>query len=85
MKEKDITAIYQTTKWRRKREQILKRDKYQCTICKRYGKMRQAAVVHHIKPLQEYPELAWDDDNLTSLCRKCHEMVHPEKGGKHWK
>ena len=36
----------------------------------------RADEVHHIKELREYPELALDDDNLVSLCAKCHNMRH---------
>jgi predicted kinase len=35
-------------------------------------------VVHHIKQLEEYPELALDPDNLVSLCNLCHNREHPE-------
>jgi len=61
---------------------ILRRDKYLCQRCKRYGRMRQATVVHHIKHLDEYPELALDPSNLVSLCADCHNKEHPEKAGK---
>lgn len=33
-------------------------------------------VVHHIKSVEEYPELRLDMDNLMSLCRDCHEAIH---------
>ena len=42
--------------------------------------MREATEVHHIKHLDEYPELAYDNDNLVSLCHACHNARHPEKG-----
>ena len=71
---------YNTERWRRKRMQILRRDGYMCQHCKRYGRMRQATEVHHIKHVDEYPELAWDNNNLTSLCHACHNAEHPEKG-----
>ena len=53
---------YKSKRWIHKREAILRRDKYQCQLSKRYGKIRQAEVVHHIFPvlcerrdrLQEY-------------------------------
>lgn len=75
----NLDTFYDSEDWHRKRKQILVRDKYQCTICRRYGKFRDAKIVHHIKPLEEYPELALDDDNLTSLCQSCHNKVHQEK------
>jgi 5-methylcytosine-specific restriction endonuclease McrA len=42
--------------------------------------MREAKEVHHIKHLEDYPELAFDDNNLISLCSACHRKMHPEKG-----
>ena len=35
--------------------------------------------VHHIKHLDEFPELAFKNDNLISLCEVCHAKEHPEK------
>lgn len=72
---------YNNPKWLRKRKTILKRDGYMCRECKRYGKNREAKTVHHIKHVDEYPELAYVDSNLISLCNDCHNKKHPEKGG----
>lgn len=44
--------------------------------------MREAAVVHHIKHVDEFPELAYTDSNLISLCDACHNKAHPEKAKK---
>ncbi len=34
-----------------------------------------ANEVHHIKEIEDCPELALVDSNLTSLCRACHEKT----------
>lgn len=70
---------YNSKKWKLKRLAILKRDKFLCANCKRYGKHTEAVVVHHIKHVDEYPELAFTDSNLQSLCDACHNKAHPEK------
>ena len=70
---------YNSNRWKAKSEHIQKRDKYKCVWCMRYGKNRSSKVVHHIKHVDEYPELAYDDDNLVSLCLSCHNKAHPEK------
>ena len=70
---------YNDPKWRRMREHIKRRDGYMCRECRRFGKKRPAEIVHHIKPVEEWPELAYIDSNLISLCRKCHNKKHPEK------
>lgn len=71
--------LYKSAKWKRKRAAILKRDRYMCQWCKRYGRTVEATTVHHIKHADEYPELAYVDDNLVSLCDACHNKAHPEK------
>lgn len=75
---------YKRSRWIKTRETALMRDGYMCQRCKRYGRRTQATVVHHIKHADEYPELAYDVDNLISLCAKCHNAEHPEKGGQRW-
>ena len=77
---------YNSRRWRHKRKEILRRDGYLCQRCKRYGKQVQAVTVHHIKHVDEYPELAYINDNLVSLCNACHNKEHPEKAnGKGWR
>lgn len=75
-----IMNFYETAKWKRKRLSILKRDGFQCRECKRFGKIREATEVHHIKHYDEFPELALVDSNLVSLCKGCHNAQHKEKG-----
>ena len=76
-------SFYDSAAWKRKRAQVLRRDKYMCQDCKRYGRMREAVEVHHIQHLEDAPELALDASNLVSLCKACHRKRHPEKGGAH--
>ena len=70
--------FYQTKAWKLIRKKILARDHYLCQRCKR----RPASMVHHIKALKQYPELALEPENLISLCDKCHEACHPERHQK---
>lgn len=70
---------YNSPKWRRKRKAILRRDCYLCQECLRYGRRREATTVHHKQHADEFPELAFADSNLISLCEGCHNKMHPEK------
>lgn len=79
IKRGDVRKFYKSREWRRKRQQILKRDNYECMKCKREGKYHKAETVHHIKHLKDFPELALVDSNLESLCFACHNEEHPEK------
>ena len=82
--------VYKTTKWKQKRERILRRDGYLCQESKRYGKTIAADTVHHIYQVEYYPELAFVDWNLISLSRQMHNAMHVRDSheltelGKQW-
>lgn len=69
-------SVYKSRRWKRKRASILRRDQYMCQESKRYGKTEPATTVHHIYPLEFYPELAFVDWNLISLSDKQHNAMH---------
>jgi len=71
-----MSSIYKDKRWKKKRAWILKRDEYLCQECKRYGKRSTATTVHHVKPIEDYPELWLIDKNLYSVCAACHESYH---------
>lgn len=71
---------YTSARHKEWRTKVLRRDKYLCMECKRYGKNVGATHAHHIKPREDYPELQYDLNNGESLCLKCHNKRHPEKG-----
>ena len=85
-----MKVFYKATVWKNKRERILKRDEYVCRECKRYGKTTAATTVHHVIPLEKQPDLKYSNDNLISLCRKCHDKMHDRinnkltKAGEEW-
>lgn len=74
-----LKRFYKLGVWKRKRKQILKRDNHECQRCKAEGRYGRATIVHHIKHLEDRPDLALDDNNLTSRCDACHNKDHPEK------
>lgn len=71
-----LMDFYKSPKWISKRDHIFKRDGYMCQLSKRYGKYRQAEIVHHIFPRGEFPEYAFEDWNLISLTIKEHNRLH---------
>lgn len=80
----DPNKFYQTPEWKTKRLEMLARDHYECKRCigewksnvpTKHFRLRRSKYVHHIKSLKEHPELCITDDNLVSLCFKCHEEV----------
>lgn len=61
--------------WRKVRDMKLKTDPL-CEDCMGRGKVKEAVLVHHIKPVKDYPELRLVFSNLRSLCDDCHEEIH---------
>jgi 5-methylcytosine-specific restriction endonuclease McrA len=82
---------YKSKKWKQFRKKILRRDKYLCRECNRYGKTTGANTVHHCIPVSEDPELKYNSNNLISLCESCHEKMHDKfdnsltAAGQRWK
>lgn len=63
-------------KWESVRKRALRRDNYQDKELSRYGKIKEAEVVHHIFPREDYPEYQYELWNLISLTRKSHNQMH---------
>ena len=85
----EAKQFYNSAAWKKKREQILIRDHYECADCRKrimttprgelvgwQKRMHRARHVHHVQELKEHPELALADDNLISLCVMCHNIRH---------
>jgi len=36
----------------------------------------EGMFLHHLLPVEKFPERFWDMDNLKPLCKKCHNKVH---------
>ncbi len=77
-----IREFYKTKTWRKKRLYILRRDKYLCQECLRYGRKIEAKEVHHITPLKEDYDRRLDVNNLISLCGDCHKKMHLKGSGE---
>lgn len=73
---------YGSQKWKRKRKHILQLDGYIDQIAKRYGKHKEATIVHHIYPADEYPEYALCDWNLISVSMATHNKLEDRHSGE---
>lgn len=65
---------YFTSRWTRLRMMVLRRDRGLCQECLRNGKTETGNQVDHIRAAKHADELFWVQDNLQTLCRKCHTM-----------
>lgn len=75
--------FYSWPEWRALRLQVLLMDRNECQICKQARRYTAAKIVHHVKHLKDRPDLAlsvWDgtERQLLSVCKACHEKLHPE-------
>lgn len=71
-----FTMDYRNKRWQRKRQKILRLDGYRDRIAARYGRIVEANTVHHIYPVDEYPQYAWEDWNLISISEATHNALH---------
>lgn len=81
--------VYSTTRWRN----LVKVKKMISPLCERcLSQNRTTATqeIHHVIPLKtcngNIPyllELAFDYDNLMSVCCQCHEDIHAEMRAQH--
>ena len=58
-------------RWKKVRAIKLARDPL-CEDCRKHGRTEPATQVHHVEPLVQRPDLAFDPVNLMSLCTTCH-------------
>ncbi len=61
------SSAYQ--QWRR---EVRQRDENTCRMCG----VKHNLHIHHIKPLEKYPELATELDNGLTLCGNCHNLLN---------
>ena len=76
LRAKDRQKIYNSKQWRDVRELALLRDDLICIHCKDKNIITKATEVHHIQYLEHRIDLAYDLDNLISVCSKCHQQIH---------
>ena len=73
---------YYGSRWKKKREKILKLDGYKCRVAAMYGKKEEANTVHHIYPADEYHQYAWEDWNLISVSQASHNKLENRSTGE---
>jgi 5-methylcytosine-specific restriction protein A len=68
---KEDWKFYHSRPWYNLRSAKLARDPL-CEPCLKEGRTTLATQVHHVKDRKTHPELAFDQDNLESVCVSCH-------------
>ena len=78
----DVSKVYNNNRWIKLRKQKLE-DCPLCEICMAESEdgivnVNTADEVHHIIPILQKPELAYDYKNLMSLCSYHHHQIHKD-------
>lgn len=84
-KDTDAVRLRSTYRWQRVRDRVRERDRNVCQVCERRYANDKAAdrggrryeyediSVHHIVPIEENKDFAFDENYLITLCGRCHE------------
>jgi 5-methylcytosine-specific restriction endonuclease McrA len=65
---------YSDPAYKQFRMDVLKRDKFNCKMCKASGK-RKKMYVHHIRKWANAASLRYETSNGITLCYNCHKEV----------
>lgn len=79
-------AFYVGYDWIKLTQEVRKEQHNECQKCKANGRYKPAEIVHHVRYLKKYPELAYSKFYYTAdgtkhmqlmcLCDSCHKEVH---------
>lgn len=70
------TNNYNNAEWRALRNEVLKRDNYQCCQCGAGAEESGFPLeIHHIIPPKGNKELFYDKNNCVTLCKACHARI----------
>lgn len=76
-----MAGFHDKTRWRKRSKAIQSRDGFLDMVALRfYGIRQEADMVHHIYPVDDYPEYAYAEWNLISTSRKMHNKLHYDDG-----
>lgn len=73
---------YKCKRWRDLAARAMRRDGYKCQLSARYGRSVEAEMVHHIYPVDQYPEYGYCLWNLISLSNAEHNKLHDRDTGE---
>lgn len=64
---------YSTARWKKLRWSVLLRDAFTCQRCGRLEGDTSQLVANHKRPHRGNETLFWDDRNLETACKPCHD------------
>ena len=72
---KEFALYYRRKEWKEFRQRILKRDNYICNNCQQQKSERELQV-HHKQYIDGKKIWEYADDDVVTLCKKCHAEIH---------
>lgn len=60
-------------RWQMRKTEILNRDEYTCQLC---GNKKNTLHVHHKRYIKNRLPWEYGDNDLITLCEKCHQNIH---------
>lgn len=74
IENKYVESTTKSARWKRVREEVIRRDKGNCVACLLKGRITYRKLqVHHIVKRVDNVDLIYEKSNLVTLCRECHE------------
>lgn len=67
--------LYNTTRWRKLRLSIFQRDGFMCVRCRKVEASTSNLVCDHIERHSGDERLFWDESNLATMCKHCHDSA----------
>lgn len=64
---------YSTARWRKLRWSVLVRDRFTCQRCGRLEGDTSQLVANHKRPHRGDERLFWDEGNIETACKPCHD------------
>lgn len=77
-RSEDVNRTYGRS-WKRIRDRYIQQHPL-CERCQKEGRLTPVDEVHHILPVSQGGRST--QDNLMSLCRSCHNLIHVELGDR---
>lgn len=77
--QRERKRFYDSARWRRFRRMILA-ERPLCEECCRYRLVIPGVHLHHVRSIENAPDLALEPDNVLVVCRTCHNRLEPRAG-----
>jgi len=71
------SSVRRTIQYKEWAQSVYRKDGWKCQECGIHCESNNI-IAHHIKAFSDYPELRFNPENGTTLCRSCHLNLHKQ-------